>query len=151
MPTPYTMKFIIMVWFEFFARASPVSTIAKPACMNMTRNPVTSVQTKLVATRFWPTIVTTSATVKPALASAIGMSAAVPVIVPAGSPLAFSSAEGLDTPLMSASVSILGSAAGTGAAAGAGVWANAARGDRHHASAQAANSLFLVVIAQIPL
>ena len=60
MPTPYTMKFIIMVWLAFLARASPVSTIAKPACMNMTRKPVTSVQTKLVAIRFWPTALTTS-------------------------------------------------------------------------------------------
>ena len=49
MPTPYTMKFIIMVWLAFFARASPVSTMANPACMNMTRKPVTSVQTKLMA------------------------------------------------------------------------------------------------------
>ena len=55
MPTPYTMKFIIMVWLAFFARHSPVSTIAKPACMNMTRKPVTSVQTKLMAIWFWPT------------------------------------------------------------------------------------------------
>ena len=52
MPTPYTMKFIIMVWLAFFARARPVSTIAKPACMNLTRKPVMSVQTKLVATTF---------------------------------------------------------------------------------------------------
>ena len=54
------MKFIIIVWLEFFARASPVSTRAKPACMNMTRKPVTSVHTKLVAIRFWPTALTTS-------------------------------------------------------------------------------------------
>ena len=30
MPTPYTMKFIIMVWLAFLARQRPVSTIAKP-------------------------------------------------------------------------------------------------------------------------
>ena len=34
-----------MVWATFFARVRPVSTSAKPACMNMTRKPVTSVQT----------------------------------------------------------------------------------------------------------
>src|SRR5947208_16237173 len=43
------MKFIIMVWLAFFARQRPVSTMAKPACMNMTRKPATSVQTKLMA------------------------------------------------------------------------------------------------------
>src|SRR5947209_17686804 len=42
------MKFIAMVWLAFFARVKPVSTIAKPACMNITRNPATSVQTKLI-------------------------------------------------------------------------------------------------------
>ena len=47
---PYTMKFIVMVWAAFLARVNPVSTIAKPACMNITRNPATSVQTKLIAT-----------------------------------------------------------------------------------------------------
>ena len=45
-PSPYTMKFIDMVWAAFFARMRPVSTRAKPACMNMTRKPATSVQTK---------------------------------------------------------------------------------------------------------
>src|SRR5207302_9462385 len=47
---PYTMKFIVMVWAAFLARVNPVSTRAKPACMNITRNPATSVQTKLIAT-----------------------------------------------------------------------------------------------------
>src|SRR2546429_7287517 len=42
------MKFIAIVWLAFLARVNPVSTIAKPACMNMTRNPATSVQTKLI-------------------------------------------------------------------------------------------------------
>ena len=46
-PMPYTMKFIDMVCAAFLARMRPVSTSAKPACMNMTRNPATSVQTKL--------------------------------------------------------------------------------------------------------
>src|SRR2546422_10739604 len=49
---PYTMKFIVMVWAAFLARVKPVSTIAKPACMNITRNPATRVQTKLMATVF---------------------------------------------------------------------------------------------------
>src|SRR2546422_1063579 len=47
---PYTMKFIVMVCAAFFARVKPVSTSAKPACMNITRKPATSVQTKLMAT-----------------------------------------------------------------------------------------------------
>src|SRR2546422_7917372 len=47
---PYTMKFIVVVWAAFLARVNPVSTRAKPACMNITRNPATSVQTKLIAT-----------------------------------------------------------------------------------------------------
>src|SRR2546426_2453615 len=47
---PYTMKFIVMVCAAFFARVKPVSTSARPACMNITRNPATSVQTKLMAT-----------------------------------------------------------------------------------------------------
>jgi hypothetical protein len=41
------MKFIDMVWAAFLARHNPVSTSAKPACMNMTRKPATNVQTKL--------------------------------------------------------------------------------------------------------
>src|SRR5882762_6602711 len=47
---PYTMKFIVIVCAAFFARVKPVSTRAKPACMNITRKPATSVQTKLMAT-----------------------------------------------------------------------------------------------------
>src|SRR2546430_8495058 len=34
-PQPYTKKFIMYVWFAFFTRVSPDSTMAKPACMNM--------------------------------------------------------------------------------------------------------------------
>src|SRR5213592_1960649 len=47
---PYTMKFMVMVWAAFLARVKPVSTSAKPACMNITRNPATRVHTKLMAT-----------------------------------------------------------------------------------------------------
>src|SRR2546428_7961300 len=46
------MKFMVIVCAAFFARVNPVSTIAKPACMNITRNPATSVHTKLMATVF---------------------------------------------------------------------------------------------------
>src|SRR5579884_3531040 len=49
---PYTMKFMAKVWAAFLARVNPVSTIANPACMNITRKPVTSVHTKLIATVF---------------------------------------------------------------------------------------------------
>jgi hypothetical protein len=49
------MKFMDIVCPAFFARQSPVSTSANPACMNMTRKPVISVHMKLIATRLWPT------------------------------------------------------------------------------------------------
>src|SRR5512140_294277 len=42
------MKFMVTVWAAFLARVKPVSTMAKPACMNMTRNPATRVQTMLM-------------------------------------------------------------------------------------------------------
>ena len=57
------MKFIDMVCAAFFARVKPVSTIAKPACMNMTRKPATSVQTMLIAILLWPTVSITSVSV----------------------------------------------------------------------------------------
>src|SRR5262245_61955443 len=43
------MKFMPIVWATFLARVRPVSTRAKPACMNMTRKPATRVQTRLTA------------------------------------------------------------------------------------------------------
>src|SRR5256885_9246159 len=46
------MKFMVIVCAAFLARVNPVSTIAKPACMNITRNPATKVHTKLIATVF---------------------------------------------------------------------------------------------------
>ncbi len=45
------MKFIAAVCAAFFERQSPVSTSMKPACMNMTRKPVTSAHTKLIPNR----------------------------------------------------------------------------------------------------
>ncbi len=47
------MKFMADVCAAFFARHSPVSTNMKPACMNMTRKPVTSAHTKLIENRLW--------------------------------------------------------------------------------------------------
>ncbi len=47
------MKFIAITCAAFLARHKPVSTNAKPACMNMTRKPVTSVQTMLIDTLLW--------------------------------------------------------------------------------------------------
>jgi hypothetical protein len=44
------MKFIIMVWATFLARVKPVSASAKPACMNMTRNPASRVHMMLIET-----------------------------------------------------------------------------------------------------
>src|SRR5262249_26430193 len=150
MPAPYTMKFIIMVWLAFLARHNPVSTMANPACMNMTRNPVTSVQTKFVAIRLWPTALTTSSSVSPFFMSATGMSAAVPVMVPAASPAAFSSGFGVGTFLMSASVIGVAAVAAGGATAGAG-WVSVAGAcawtvvydATHHTIAQAENTFFM--------
>src|SRR6476646_4047534 len=39
---------MLIVWAAFFTRQRPVSMSAKPACMNMTRKPAISVQTKLI-------------------------------------------------------------------------------------------------------
>src|SRR6267142_5185512 len=84
MPMAYTMKFIIMVCPTFFARVKPVSARAKPACMNITRKPATSVHTKLIATRLWPTKSASSSTVGlPAILAVT--SPMPPVAVPAGS------------------------------------------------------------------
>src|SRR5260370_21966296 len=116
------MKFIMKVWLAFFARHNPVSTAANPACMNMTRYPVTSVQTRLIAIRFWPTVLTTSARVSPALVSVTGMSLTVPVIVPPGSPFAWSVGDGPLMALISAVVIGFEGAAGEAAAAGEGRW-----------------------------
>src|SRR3954467_9001868 len=109
------MKFIIMVWLAFFTRHSPDSTIAKPACMNMTRKPQIKVQTKLIATLFCPTWLPTSPSVTPAFASVTVTSAMLPVRVPPGSPFARSAAVGA---LAAASLSsaVAGEAAGAVAA-----------------------------------
>src|SRR5260370_27013397 len=78
------MKFIDMVWAAFLARQNPVSTRAKPACMNMTRKPVMSVHTMLMATLLWPTVSITSS--RAGLAGSFTVtSAAVPVTAPVGS------------------------------------------------------------------
>src|SRR5690242_10934756 len=61
-------RFIPIVFTACFARVNPVSTKAKPTCMNMTRNPPSSTQTRLsdcsmssssrcdgrLAGRWWP-------------------------------------------------------------------------------------------------
>ena len=41
--------FIAMVFTAFLARVNPVSTMAKPTCMNITRNPAISTQTRFSA------------------------------------------------------------------------------------------------------
>ena len=116
------MKFMAMVWPAFFACVKPVSTIAKPACMNMTRKPVTSVHTKFMAMRLWPTLsanLTASGSTFPSfvMSSAVGelgaspiASAATPVFTPEGSGWG-SAAAGAGA----------GAAAGAVAAAGAAV------------------------------
>src|SRR6266850_58316 len=78
------MKFIIMVCATFFARVNPVSTSAKPACMNMTRKPVSSVHITLIETRLWPANSATSESV--GLPASLAVTSPMPpVAVPAGS------------------------------------------------------------------
>src|SRR5712692_7070893 len=84
-----------------------------------------SVQTRLIAMRFWPTVLTTSSSVSPALVLVTGMSLTVPVITPPGSPFARSAADGPLMALISAVVIGFGGAAGDEAAAGEGAWASA--------------------------
>src|SRR6185295_18539613 len=101
------------VWAAFLARVNPVSTMANPVCMNMTRKPASSVQTMLMEILLWPTVSITSWRVGLA-GSLTGTSAAVPVIAPVGS----------------GALGCAGAAAGAGAAsagaaegAGVGSWA----------------------------
>src|SRR4029453_6157095 len=79
------MKFIDIVWAAFFARVNPVSTIANPACMNITRKPASNVHTKLMAILLCPTVSITSVSVG-FFASFTVTSAPVPVGAPVGSP-----------------------------------------------------------------
>ena len=44
-PAAKSMRFFMQMFTAFFARVSPVSTMAKPACMMKTRKAATSVQT----------------------------------------------------------------------------------------------------------
>ncbi len=78
------MKFIIIVCATFFARVKPVSTSANPACMNMTRKPVSRVHMRLIDTRLWPAKSATSSSVGLPAVFAV-TSAMPPVAVPAGS------------------------------------------------------------------
>src|SRR5712691_7820059 len=146
MPTPYTMKFIIIVWLAFLARQRPVSTMANPACMNMTKKPVTRVQTKLIATLFWPAWFTKSPMVSPFLLSPTVTSLALPVSEPSGSPLACASAVGTGTFATSASVMAFGAGVAGAAAAGAaaGAWAKPT-GARQSAASRNVSNLFVVV------
>ncbi len=73
-----------MVWAAFLARVKPVSTRAKPACMNMTRKPVIRVQMMLMEILLWPTASAISARIGLPASLAV-MSLTVPVVVPAGS------------------------------------------------------------------
>ena len=81
------MKFIDIVCDAFFARQSPVSTSAKPACMNMTKKPVINVQTMLIEITFLPTRSATSLSVSPLAASATGILATPPAFAPVESEL----------------------------------------------------------------
>src|SRR5258707_1854701 len=54
------MKFVDITWAALFARHRPVSTKANPACMNITKKPVTSVQTMFIETLLCATFLTNS-------------------------------------------------------------------------------------------
>src|SRR5260370_36595724 len=105
-------KFYVMVWAACFGRGNAVSTSAKPACMNMTRKPVMSVQTKLMEILLWPTVSMTSASVG-FFGSFTGTSLAVPVVAPVGSAAGRAGAG-------AAGGAGAGAAGGAGAACGAG-------------------------------
>src|SRR5690242_6240786 len=108
------------VWFAFFTRVSPDSTMANPACINMTRKPVISVQMKLAAILFRPTWLATSPSVNPVLLSDTGTSLIVPVLVPPGSPFAKSAVVGaFDAAVANSAVVAEEAGADGGAAAGA--------------------------------
>ena len=64
------MKFMVIVWPAFLERVNPVSTSAKPACMNITRNPATSVHTKLIDVELAAVCVATESILAPAAACA---------------------------------------------------------------------------------
>src|SRR5258707_262849 len=112
------------VWLAFFTRHKPASTMANPACMNMTRKPHTSVQTKLTAILFCLPGLATAEIVTPAFDSAGGTSLRVPGGVPPGPPWAKPAVAGV---LPAAPFSPAGgggaveTAAAGAAAAGAGV------------------------------
>ena len=55
--TANDVRFIIIMWPAFFARVSPVTSKAKPTCMNSTRKPVSNSHTKLTLMRRWPGLV----------------------------------------------------------------------------------------------
>src|SRR5659263_475031 len=98
------MKFIAIVCPAFLARVKPVSAMANPACMNMTRKPHTRTQTVLMAIRLCPTVSATLAASGSfsdivlmslsvgAPAEAPMMSAMPPVATPEGSGLGASAA-----------------------------------------------------------
>src|SRR6185295_11332869 len=116
------------VWAAFLARVKPVSTIANPVCMNMTRKPASKVHTKLIEILLWPTVSITSAMVGFA-GSLTGTSAAVPVMAPVGSGGLGVAAAGAATGAVDAvAAGAAGSvtAGATAAADGDGSWARAA-------------------------
>ncbi len=75
-------------------RHRPDSTMAKPACMNITRKPHSSVHTKLMAILFWPARLARSPMLRPVFESETGTSVIVPVTVPPGSPACNAAAGG---------------------------------------------------------
>src|SRR5574341_558003 len=111
------MKFMDMVWAAFLARQNPVSTKAKPACMNMTRNPVMRVHTMLMAILLWPTVARTSSMV--GFFGSFTTSLADPVFSPVGS--------GTGAAAGAAAAGAGASEAGAWAS-GAAVWASGAEG-----------------------
>src|SRR5881227_3070549 len=93
-PRAKITMFIIIVWAAFFARVKPVSTRAKPACMNSTRMPPSISQVMLIDVRFFSTCDATSSAEGLSFAdgafdvSWIRLLTWVPVLDPSLSPLA---------------------------------------------------------------
>src|SRR5947208_3513202 len=86
-PRAKITRFIIIVWAAFLARVNPVSTSAKPACMNSTRMPPSISHVTLMETRFfsvWPASVLTAS--PGAVPAGRTFSMFVPVLEPSRSP-----------------------------------------------------------------
>src|ERR1700739_595779 len=124
------MKFVDITWAALLARRRPVSTTANPACMNITRKPVTSVHTMFTEILLWATFLTSSELAPTVVLPASSMVAS-PVVRPVlGSVLAgWGQAKSTPVPLLLA-VAVESGATGVADGVAAGLAATAGDADR---------------------